>query len=263
MKRHIILTQDRSGSNFLANSLNLHPNVVNLGEVLGSWTVPNKLNRVMRVTGRSDRDFLELLYRSQILFYSAQVWSAIAHLRKQKPINFKRLNNVKSIGIKEFCFNFQRLHLEDFLLENPDIAVIHLRRENLLHRCLSLQSMKRNGIILATSKPATVGKMYIDPEELLAQLDRLQEDAEYEHNLIRSLNKNPILQLSYEEAYSDASSLQVMVRQVFEFLGVPPIECTSNHRKILPKSLQKIVENYGELVTALQKTRYAQYLSLD
>ena len=43
MNRHIILTNGRSGSNNIANTLNLHAQLVNFGEVLGSWTLPRRL----------------------------------------------------------------------------------------------------------------------------------------------------------------------------------------------------------------------------
>ena len=106
MLKHIILTQGRSGSNFLANTLNHHPSVVNFGEVLGDWTIAYRLRRLMAIAGVSDRDFLEMLLHSQSLFYCGQIWSASAHLRKKQPINFKFFRNVESIGIKEFFIHF-------------------------------------------------------------------------------------------------------------------------------------------------------------
>ncbi len=42
MNRHIILTSGRSGSNYLANTLNQHPQIVNYGEVLATTLIPYK-----------------------------------------------------------------------------------------------------------------------------------------------------------------------------------------------------------------------------
>jgi hypothetical protein len=146
------------------------------------------------------------------------------------------------------------------LIENPDIAVIYLYRENLLQRYLSLQSLKHHNIVATEGASVTLSKMQIDIEDMLIKLDVLSQEVQYEHSLVQSLGKNPMLHISYEESFTNASSLQVMTSQVFEFLGVSPIEQVSSHRKILPKSLEETVENYDELVTALQTTRYAQYL---
>lgn len=40
MNKHIILTNGRSGSNYISGVLNSHPHITNYGEVLGEWTVP-------------------------------------------------------------------------------------------------------------------------------------------------------------------------------------------------------------------------------
>ena len=265
MLKHIILTQGRSGSNFLVSTLNCHPAIVNYGEVLGPWTVASRIVRAIRLAGipLKDRSFLEALLSSQILFYGAQFWSAFSHLYNKETIRFKRIRNVNSIGFKEFFIHFERLHLEEFLMENEDISIIYLQRNNLLRRCLSLQSLKQTGIISAQEKSLKLDKVNVDPEEILKQLDVLNQESEYERTLLDRLGRNPILRLSYEEAFSSPSSVQTMIDQVFDFLGVPPIHVKSNHKKILPKSLNEIVANYEELIEAIQNTQYAQYLDDD
>ncbi|MEO0947433.1 MAG: hypothetical protein AAFY11_04685, partial [Cyanobacteria bacterium J06641_5] len=140
-----------------------------------------------------------------------------------------------------------------------------LNRKNLLRRCLSLKVLKKHTLkkhkdVAAPEGSPNVGKLYVNTEEVLQKLDVLHKESEYEHKLLQSLSKNPILHLSYEDSFSSPESLQAMARQVFEFLEVPPIEETSNQRKTLSNSLDQIVENYEELVEALQTTRYAQYL---
>lgn len=234
MLRHIILTQGRSGSNFLASTLNLHPALVNFGEVFGRWTLAYKLRRFLWFQGLSDKEFFELIYRDQKIFYFAQAWSAFSHIRQKESINFKYYKNVKSIGIKDFCFHFQRSsQLEDFLTQNSDIAVIYLKRQNLLHRSLSLQSMSQRKIV-STKKREKLGKMHVEPKKLLTDLNVLQEEANYEHDLLQKLSKNPILKLSYEESFFSSKSINRMVNETFNFLGVNPIEHVSSHQKFYP-----------------------------
>ena len=73
MRRHLILTHGRSGSNFLTNSLNLHPQVVNYGEVLGDWTLPCKLRKLNLLNSESYEQYLDQLYTSSPLYYCAQL----------------------------------------------------------------------------------------------------------------------------------------------------------------------------------------------
>lgn len=260
MLRHVILTQGRSGSNFLVKTLNQHPAIVNYGEVLGHWTPSSKILKLLRPFGVSNCDYLELLFDNQLLYYGAQIWSANDRIRRGEKIYFKHNSHIKSLGIKEFGIHFQRFQVGDFLVKNPDIAVIHLTRENLLQRYLSLESLHRRKIVSTKTEALSLGKMKIDVAGMLKTLDTLHQESEDECRLIGSLKGNPVLELRYEDTYRDDQTLRKMTRQVFEFLDVSPIDYVSHHRKILSRKLEDIVENHDELREALTSTRYAHYL---
>jgi hypothetical protein len=87
MNKHIIFTHGRSGSNYLRDLLNTHPHVTNYGEVLGDWTLPQKLHKI-GWGGQSNIEFLERVYSSQSFFYLAQLYSTYEHVRKRKPRQF-------------------------------------------------------------------------------------------------------------------------------------------------------------------------------
>ncbi|WP_317930605.1 hypothetical protein [Halioxenophilus sp. WMMB6] len=259
MKRHIILTHGRSGSNFVANSLNLHPQVVNYGEVFGHWTVPSKLNKFGKLFGRTDSQFLDYLYRSSTVYYFAQFWSALSHMRAGKPINFKRRSTITTLGVKEFGMHFDRLGLDDYLAQNPDISVIYLYRENSLQRYLSVLSLNRNRVI-ATEGDVSIPKLTIDVAEMMTSIEVLEQELAYTHKLVRSLTQNPVLEIKYEEAFAGPESLQAMVKDVCEFLQIDPINQTSKQKKILSSSFQEVIENYGDFVAALKASPYAHWL---
>jgi hypothetical protein len=218
----------------------------------------------MSTVNFSTIDYLEFLFSNQMLYHCAQVWSAVAHLRKGEPFSFKPRGKIKSLGIKEFGINFQRFQVEEFLKKNSDIAVIHLVRDNLLQRYLSLESLQRHHIVATTNASLSLGKMRIDIANMLATLELLSQERKYEHSLMQSLSGNPTFHIRYEDAYTNAETLRGMLKQVFEFLEVPPIDTLSNQRnsqrKILPKRIEEIVENYDEVVEAIRPTCYAQYL---
>ena len=71
MNRHIILTSGRSGSNYLTNTLNQHPHLVNYGEVLASMLIPYKFyDRCKRykICHGSIIDYLNSVYSSKTFF---------------------------------------------------------------------------------------------------------------------------------------------------------------------------------------------------
>ncbi len=68
MNRHIIFTNGRSGSNYIANIINQHPNAVNYGEVLGDWTLPYKIHQKIGMGGKSDIEYLEYIYKDKVFF---------------------------------------------------------------------------------------------------------------------------------------------------------------------------------------------------
>ncbi len=111
--RHILLTNGRSGSNFVANPLNLHPEIVNFGEILGDWTLPYKAFKKISWPGRSNAEYVDFIYSSPFIYYLAQLISSISHCRRGVSVNFKRRGNIKSIGIKDFSFLIQRRNRED------------------------------------------------------------------------------------------------------------------------------------------------------
>jgi hypothetical protein len=59
MQSHIILTNGRSGSNFVVNIINQHPQILNYGEVLGEWTILRKLHKVGILRSSDDREYLD------------------------------------------------------------------------------------------------------------------------------------------------------------------------------------------------------------
>jgi hypothetical protein len=262
VNRHIILTHGRSGSNNLANTLNLHPRVVNYGEVLGPWTAPRRLHgEVRRVWASDTSDYLEYVYSSRTFFYGAQLYSALSHLRKRKRLNLKSLRDVTNIGIKDFVAQFQRdPGALDFLAERKDIAVIRLHRENLLRRYVSLLSMRRNGVVAAEGETRRLGKVTVGVQEMLQDLELMEQQQGYEMSMMARLRGHRLFVLKYEDYFASAESMAAGNKGLFEFLGVPPVAERSAHHKILPRDWTEIVDNYDEFRRAVINTRYEKYL---
>lgn len=261
MNRHIILTSGRSGSNYLANTLNQHKKIVNYGEVLAGMIIPYKFyDKYKKIYRWSVIDYLNYVYSSKTFFYTAQLYSAYSHLRKKKPINFKKWRNISQLGTKEFFLNYLDKNAVSFLIEHRELDIIYLYRENRLRRYLSGVFLQKTHIV-SSEKKLQVSKVHIDPADMMKHLEIMDKEIEDEKNIINQLENRHLLSINYEDYFVDENSILSHNQKIFEFLGVEPIlTAKSQHKKILPHRIVDLVENYDEFCACLKNTKYQQYL---
>lgn len=264
MRKHIVFALGRSGSNFVCNLINAHPHAVNYGEVLGDWTLLYKLHQRIGFGGKSISSYLNYLYDSPAAFYMAQLYSAWSHVKRAKPINFKFLGNIKTIGIKDFSMNFKKRNMSNFLVENTDILVINLYRTNQLKRLLSLQNLKGTGIVAVQtsgSPPPTRPKtMHADLERLMEYLEIYESEIEEHHQMVKGIPQDRVLHICYEDLFSSQAATKHYRNRISEFIGISVLETASTHTKILPDNLSEIIDNYEEVSKLLSGTRFEKYL---
>ena len=268
MNKHIIFTNGRSGSNYLLSLLNSHPSIVNFGEVLGEWTLLYKLHKLCGFGGKSVPEYLDNIYKSSLIFYMAQLYSALSHQKKGKKINFKYKNKIATIGVKEFSVNFKRLKLSSFLMERDDILVINLYRENHLKRLVSLEMMSRSGIVsidkqskVANSEiDSDSNKIFLDPNYTLRQLEIFQKELEEQMDLVDHLAQERVFNIRFEDLFESDQSVADYTNDLFQFLNIDPIRIKSSHKKILSDRLSDLIANYEEIHKALENSRFACYL---
>lgn len=262
MQRHLIFTHGRSGSNYLVSLLNSHPEITNYGEVLGEWTLPYKLHQKIGIGGKTELEYLECLYESKAFFVAAQAYHWLKHFKRGRKVKFKLPYQISTLGIKEFSENFRRRNLENFFLENNNILIINLYRENTLYRYVSLLMLKQTGIIASnhnsqiSSMPT---KIHVDVREFMMGLTKLEEEYQYQQAMASKIAPDMILHISYEDLFSKDYSEQCK-RSIFEFLGVQPLNLESDHKKILPTDLSQIFLNYNEILEALKSSDFQKYL---
>ncbi len=259
LKRHFIFPSGRSGSNYLANTLNQSPECVNYGEVLGEWTLPYKLiGKFLCDQSGCDR-YLNFVYTSGLFFRLAQVYSMCSHLKGGRTLNYKPIGRVSSIGVKDFLVTLERRNGLDFLKGDTDMKIIHLYRTNMLKKYIS-------GLFMGASKVAsTYRKMKIEPveidiPEMLDGLDVLWDESAREKAFIKSLKGHDILTLEYESYFESRESILRWNGLIFEFLEVAPVNTVSKHQKILPATLKDNARNYTEVVEALVGTPYEGFI---
>jgi len=267
---HIILTNGRSGSNFLCESLNQHPHVCNFGEVLGSYMPSMKLHERFGYGGSTVENYLDYILSSRSHFEIAQAYSAFRRFRKRfrdgkKPcVNFshKSWNNLTSIGIKDFVIRFQQKGVIDYLLENKQIKVIGLIRENTLRRAISLQSLSETGIISVSDKRKSGRiRLTINTDELLPNLRDLELEKRAQLELLDSIDPQRCIRVSYEQLFNSPEDRRMILARIFRFIGTEPIVPVSRSHRILDPDLSRTIANYKEVAVAIRNSPYSTYLA--
>src|SRR5215217_8240770 len=108
MNRHLIYTNGRSGSNALVSLLNQHPNIVNYGELLGSWTLPGRYILPLFRGANGPARYLDWAYEAKLPFVGAQTLSFLSRTRQGRNTHFRIRRNIVSLGVKDFAINFRR-----------------------------------------------------------------------------------------------------------------------------------------------------------
>ncbi|MCF8372281.1 MAG: hypothetical protein K9H64_11705 [Bacteroidales bacterium] len=265
MKKYIILSLARSGSNNLVNLLNQHPKIANYGEILGEWTIPYQLHQKYGLGGKSVSGYLDYIYKSRLFFYLGQIYSAYSHLRRSKPINFKTRNQVELFGVKDFSSNFYRHNITSYLKERDDIQVISLYRANSLKRFISIEKLLTGGDVAVEKNQDSANEkklkaIHLDIEKFMKGLEECDIQLQEHHALVNELSVERVLSIRYEDMFANHEALVATRDSIYEFLSVPPITIESGHKKILPDDLSKVVLNYDELVKTLKGTIYEQFL---
>lgn len=219
-------------------------------------------NWALRTFNFTHEDYLEYIWKNPVFFHAAQAYSAYSHKVKNKRINYKSRSKIKTLGIKDFSINTQKFKLEDYLINQNDLKVIHLNRDNLLKRLVSAMLMTRVGVSVTNDNSDKNVNMDINLENLLKGLKRDTALNEYETMLVKKLERrHPVFKLSYEEYFDSADSINKYNKAIFEFLDVEPMSQVSDQQKILSNSLKDVVGNYRELENVLRGSPYEKYLN--
>ena len=262
MKKHIILTNGRSGSNYLVTLLNSHPQIANYGEVLGEWTTLYKVNQKVKF-GQSlfndYYDYMNYVYNSKLFFYISHIYSGYSKIKKQEKINFKSYQNIKTIGVKEFSINFKKRNIVNYIKEQEDLFIINLCRKNSLKRLISLEAMKNTGVI-SSKKTKENKQIYLSAKNTLQQLEIFEKEKQDQFEMLESVPNNRILNIYYEDYFSEEKKQKEINKEILDFLQVKQINISSKHRKILDSDLSNIIKNYDEIYNLLANSPYEKYL---
>jgi LPS sulfotransferase NodH len=251
--RFVILATARTGSNLLLSLLSNHPAIKTHGELF-------KLDALS----------------SENLRHVLDDPITYLHERLYKP----QRDTVTAVGFKLFYYHLTLEHVQvlapvaafvdahydrptleqrfkdawDRLIENQELAIIHLKRRNMLETLVSLKTaMETQQWWSVVPKEDARLTLHLDPEECrqyFCQQDQLvaAADAAFAHHRK--------MEVVYEDLVEQP---QETLSRVFEFLNVPWHSVTTRMRKQRSAPVREIVRNYGELKESCRNTRWASY----
>ena len=241
----VILNSQRSGSTFLKTCLNAHPEIRCYGELLvGGNHEPSR-----PILGNR-------LLTKGYAYLRGRCWNPERIMetyygRKEAPVVlFKAMYN-----------HVDNPRVRNYLADNKEIRVIHLRRDNLLKQYVSrrlIHARHERGWRPHSTYQLPVVSIRISPQHAIEEMRRVRNAF---HDFERLFSRHRKIELVYEQLFNGPTLSNDAWRAVCGLLEIEYVEdATSNLIKINPNTLRPMVKNYDELAAALAGTEFEKYL---
>ncbi|WP_372574041.1 sulfotransferase [Ruegeria jejuensis] len=233
LKKYVVLSAGRSGSNLLVSFIKSIPKNIQHGEIIGEFQLQsmavrqriNKTGPAAYLDRRLSRMTTETLTGAKLLY---------RHLEDDYGEKF----GIPGTG-----------GLLDHLLSRDDIRIVHLSRRDKLAVLISTR--------LAYETGEWVGGSYGDRTVHLPVdwvRDRFAWLEGWEDRIAASFPAQRVLQMTYEELVSDTGG---EMQRLFRFLDVPAAPVHSSMSKQNKRPKPEVIENYAELKEAFSGTPHA------
>jgi LPS sulfotransferase NodH len=238
----IVLGRSRVGSNLLRGLLNAHPHIVAFGEIFRDTTSLDwdhtgyfQSNGVRTLVQRDPARFLD------------------AKLFGRYP------RSVQAVGFKLFYYHAReggQASPWPYLLERPDVKVLHLKRRNVLQTHLSRKRAALTDRWVETSgQPRGAEAVHLDYEECLKDFEQTRA---WEDEYDRCFSAHPLLKVEYERLADD---YRTEIAKVQEFLGVTPQPVTPSTFQQARQPLSTSIANYRELKERFSGTPWQEFFT--
>jgi LPS sulfotransferase NodH len=189
---------------------------------------------------------------------------ALRHVRNDDPARF--LSDVvfeagdrRAVGLK---FKYEELALRQWakarkaLVDDRDVRVVHLRRENLLERHLSQHIATRVTHVYNVTSPDALPQ--VDPVHLLASDCRADFEwtEQRERDFAALFSRHQILDVTYEQLVKDQNTTLARIQL---FLGVDIEPVAPRSLKLRTAPLRAAIANFDELRAEFAGTRYERF----
>lgn len=238
--RFVIVSCGRSGTSLLRSLLKNHPNIHIYGELFRkygeiNWQLPGYATTPaqIRLAIEDPTQFIE------------------EHVYKTLPVS------VKAVGFKLFYNHASKDGWEkiwNYLDENKDIKIIHLKRENKLKTFLSLQKAFHTG------QWGSIKNTKFDDNSLALDYEACKNyflaNERWVSQTQKRFSPERRLELTYEGL---AQERERILGTVYSYLNVPKESTFSRLRKQSSESLKNSISNYAELKEQFSNSHWEKF----
>ena len=143
--------------------------------------------------------------------------------------------------------------LWDYIVEHPEIKIVHFQRENLLEIVCSHNRAVMSGQWHATEK-LEYSRYSLSPDQCQESFDLINASSLH---IPRILKSHPVLNIDYQQL---CDNFQRCIYEIYSFLGVnTKAKLSSKLIKIAQLKPNEEIINYQELKEHFKDTQYGEY----
>ena len=236
--RFIILTDQRSGSNYLGDLLDSHRSVRVAGEIFNPnyrhTAGDNLAEGLVDLRRRDPIAYLEA-------FFTQPLDDSISHL------GFRLFHDhARGKGDKSIWTALRRM---------KGLLVVHLQRRNILRNLLSLKlAMRSRKWQRVDGEPAVrYEPVTLDFDEVVAHIEARERSVAEGNRFFRG---HRIMDVFYEDLVRDETG---QLNDLLRFLGLPPQSLTKKTLKQNHQRTEDLIENHAELAARFRHTRWHEF----
>jgi len=271
--KFVLLHHPRSGSTLMTSALMQHPSIRMFGEVFSD----DKEDRITafltfdEMFGFQEKALPEdalkaqgtrrsvKLARTVIKDYYKDSIDGAAFLQEkvfQKPLQEGYLAAGFRIFYDHARSDTNVSRVWDYLLEDKEVHVIHLRRRNLLETYLSfhLASLTEKWVVRVWETQSTQPQVTLDPH---ACQTFFEETISYQERLLQAFADHPLLELEYKRDMH--LQFHDTMRKIQSFFQVPYQPLQAVLQKKSHVTPQEQISNYEELKACFHATPYKEF----
>jgi LPS sulfotransferase NodH len=231
-QRFLIYCQPRTGSTWLVDLLDNHPEIECDGELLSlDWKHP-------------------------------RVWSR--RLLRSYPVPYLQL---RAAMCKDPAYGFKVLHYQTHQqkglltrLHRRGWKIIHLRRVHLWNQAVSDQlAIQTKRYHRRHNDPVQADQVRIDPAALLTKIDSLKRQSLAETQAMEGI---PHLRIDYERDLVDDGVRDLTLSRIHVMLGVSAMPGSSVVLPTYDRPMHQVVANYEEIVDCVRQSCHADVLGM-
>ena len=101
-------------------------------------------------------------------------------------------------------------------------------------------------------------KVYVNPDTLLDRITESEKRIELDEKALKGL---PHLLIEYEKDLLDQTKHSQTCNKIFEYLDIPAVKVKTKLTRTSTDDLSKTIDNFGEVKSVLENTKYSDLLT--